>query len=322
MERVRPIVARDVSLGVSGAAHRRQLRKALRYLRALASALTTRAGVVYLVASDGPWAVADALVAAAARLRRRRLLVHHHAWSYLPEPTWPPSWVFRAGGAHATHVVLCRCMGDQLAATYGSRRVQVLSNAAFVPPGPEPGTQRSPTAQLRLLLLSNLTMDKGVGRAIALLETLVERGESVELTLAGPIVERGVDDAVASAVERGLPVRPIGYVDRAERDRLLEESDLLLFPSTYRNEAEPMVVLEALAAGLPVLAARLGCIEDLVGELGWVAPASGRFDGWAADRICNAGVRGRSADRARARERSRTLHTRGVSQLDDLLAAL
>jgi glycosyltransferase involved in cell wall biosynthesis len=213
-------------------------------------------------------------------------------------------------------------MADELAAAYGPRRVMVLSNAAFVPPGPRPGAHRPSAGHLRLLLLSNLTMDKGVGRAIALTEILAARGASVELTLAGPTGEPAVDDAIASAIDRGLPVRRIGYVDRADRDRLLAESDLLLFPSTYRNEAEPLVVLEALAAGLPVLAARLGCVEEMVGQLGWVAPESAPFEAWAADRISEAVARDRSADRARARERSRSLHAQGIAQLEHLLAAL
>lgn len=46
---------------------------------------------------------------------------------------------------------------------------------------------------------------------------------------------------------------------------------MLLFPSTYAFEAQPLVIIEALSSGVPVVAYDVGSIPDLV------PPAAGRL---------------------------------------------
>jgi glycosyltransferase involved in cell wall biosynthesis len=77
-------------------------------------------------------------------------------------------------------------------------------------------------------------------------------------------------------LERRPPpsVRFVGQLEPAAvRDWMLR-SRALVFP-TWLYEGQPMSVLEAFAAGLGVLASRLGGNAELVGGLGdgWLAPA-------------------------------------------------
>jgi glycosyltransferase involved in cell wall biosynthesis len=54
-----------------------------------------------------------------------------------------------------------------------------------------------------------------------------------------------------------------GLVTGSEKDRLLRESDFLLFPPR-EPEGHPRVVLEAIAAGMPVVTTAQGAIPETV----------------------------------------------------------
>ena len=56
--------------------------------------------------------------------------------------------------------------------------------------------------------------------------------------------------------------------------------DLLLFPSRYRHEAAPMVVLEAASRSVPALAHPVGSLPELVCSADLIAPI-GEFAGRA-----------------------------------------
>jgi glycosyltransferase involved in cell wall biosynthesis len=65
-----------------------------------------------------------------------------------------------------------------------------------------------------------------------------------------------------------------GAVTTAEdKQRLYESADLFVFPGV-QQEGQPLVVLEAMAAGLPVIFTNRGCLRETViqGHNGWEVP--------------------------------------------------
>ncbi|MEP6861446.1 MAG: glycosyltransferase family 4 protein [Deltaproteobacteria bacterium] len=104
-------------------------------------------------------------------------------------------------------------------------------------------------------------------------------GSILMLTRRVPI--KGIDLAITAARDHrlviagggpdryahGSNVTLLGEVDPARRDELLSTASLVIIPSRVlpngRTEGTPLVALEALAAGVPVIASRTGGLADL-----------------------------------------------------------
>jgi glycosyltransferase involved in cell wall biosynthesis len=108
-------------------------------------------------------------------------------------------------------------------------------------------------------------------------------------------------DELATQIARlGVPVRLLGR--RADVDDHLLAADALAVTSNF--EALPMVILEALAAGLPVIATRVGGIHEVVrdGVEGiLVAPGDAVAVADALERMADPVLRAAFGEAARAR---------------------
>jgi glycosyltransferase involved in cell wall biosynthesis len=171
-------------------------------------------------------------------------------------------------------------------------RVRVKPNSVA-----DPGPRRTPAARSRtVVFIGRLAPDKGVD---VLLEAWRRLGDpSLELVVGG-------DGPARRDLERrfaGPGVRFLGRLEPASVRELMLSARALVFPSRA-YESQPMVVLEALAAGLPVLASDLGGRHEILGPLGpaWLAPA-GDVAGWTAalGRLADPGFVAPAAVEARA----------------------
>jgi glycosyltransferase involved in cell wall biosynthesis len=106
------------------------------------------------------------------------------------------------------------------------------------------------------LAAGRLTEEKGFDTAIA-----AARASDVPLVIAG----EGPDEERLRDLAAGADVRFTGLLAPSELAELRKRAAVLLAPSRW-EEPCPYSVLEALAAGVPVLAANRGGLPELVGE--------------------------------------------------------
>ncbi|MGH7776438.1 MAG: glycosyltransferase [Candidatus Dormibacterales bacterium] len=120
-----------------------------------------------------------------------------------------------------------------------------------------------------LLYAGRLSPEKGVD---VLLEALARLDPVPEVLVAGDGPARGALEARAAALPPGR-VRFLGRVDKETVKDLMALSSAVVVPSRW-HENQPMVVLEAFAAGVPVVATSLGGLPELVedGVTGQVVP--------------------------------------------------
>jgi len=147
----------------------------------------------------------------------------------------------------------------------GLENIRAVPN--FLEAGMMSGLTREPIAPphdpMRLLFLSRVAREKGVLDAIEAARILRDRGVGIHLEIAG--TGGDLDDAKALSAEHGLDriVEFSGFVTGEDKMRVYLSSDVLLFP-TYWNEGFPYVLLEAMAAGLPIVSTTHGVIPHLL----------------------------------------------------------
>lgn len=146
-------------------------------------------------------------------------------------------------------------------AGFAPRRTAVVRNGI---PLPSEIASRQPDrtgARLSFLLLTRLTVEKGV-RVVLLALTALPRTLDFELVIAG----RGPLEAeVREAAARDPRIRFVGYVTGDAKAALLGAAHCLLLPSLWYENA-PVAVIEAAAYGLAVIASRIGGLPELVRE--------------------------------------------------------
>jgi len=225
---------------------------------------------VYFSISGGMGQIYDAVLIATARILRQDIFIHHHSYAYFGKRTLIAAIIVKAAGSRATHICLCRDMAARLKALYPeAKRVMTVSNAALVgTPQPRCSGHRK---TLVLGHLSNLLPDKGVDTVLEVFRRCQAAGLSMQLVLAGPVTDPGIQKMVIDLEMKFSSLFEYrGPAYGEEKDAFFRDIDVFLFPTRYRNEAQPLVILEALAAGVPVIAASRGCIWDDVGEAGFV----------------------------------------------------
>lgn len=303
--------------------HAQRLRRVAGALLRLICRSVRRHRTLYLAIAGGAGVIYDLLLAAAARACGYRIFIHHHAFTYLNARSHWTAMLIAIAGRTATHVCLCPTMAQRLREHYSfASKIVILSNAAFVVPAP---VQREPRpGPFRVGFLSNLLPEKGLDTAIDVVRLLREQQHEVTLSIAGPLTGHQSHALVERARQvLGDAMEYLGPVDGARKAAFFRCLDVFIFPTRYPNEAEPLVVLEALAAGVPVITTARGCLRDDVAA-GGVVLDSGAFTSAAAQTIA-----GWLADRQSLWERSAVAHERAAElnrearkQLDALIAAI
>ena len=133
--------------------------------------------------------------------------------------------------------------GVALEATFGLTRQSIgLSDSALV-----------------LCLASRAIFEKGWLEAVAAFKEIHAQGKNVELLLIG-------EGPAAESVKKALPpgVKLLGQV--ANLQDYLALADIVLLPSYFVGESLPLVLLEAMALGKPIVATPVGEIPALLGE--------------------------------------------------------
>ena len=125
-----------------------------------------------------------------------------------------------------------------------------------------PTLRKQKEKPFQMVYAGKLAFAKGLPQLLAAMSQLPSG--DFELTLVG----RGSGDEAAQILEQAASakgsVRYAGYLSQSELGDLFRRSDLFVLPSFY--EGLPLVVIEALACGLPVVVNELPGLKEWLGD--------------------------------------------------------
>lgn len=125
-----------------------------------------------------------------------------------------------------------------------------------LPTGEDPHGER-----LRLILVGRLSPEKGIGGLLQAL-ALVPAAQRPRLVIVGDGPMRAELDALVNELGLGELVSFVGRLPEAETLAEIARSDALVLPSFM--EGLPIVLMEAMALGKPVIATRVAGVPELV----------------------------------------------------------
>jgi glycosyltransferase involved in cell wall biosynthesis len=270
------IAASSISISPGNSAGwRHHLIRLSRTIRGFVQLISVGHRIVIMSVDGGLGILYNLMLALAMRARQHKILLYHHSASYVFSDSVLLGCLIALAGPDSLHIMCSERMAALFSRRYGERcRIIAVGNTAWMDsPKSYPRPYRR---KIRIGHLSGLTTDKGLDRAIDTLRELHRQRVEAELILAGAPMNDLANEIIAGAqAEFADAFQYLGVLSGGTKDEYYANLDYFLFPSLYRHETQSLVVPEALAAGVPVIAHDHHFVGELVGEKGGLLIPSG-----------------------------------------------
>lgn len=128
--------------------------------------------------------------------------------------------------------------------------------------------RKKSTNKINILFFSNLIPEKGYVTSLNAIKKLVEEGhKNLKLIIAGTptkLSEKVISNFFTQNPQLKDFVEIKGETYGEEKTKLFNSSDLFIFPSRFTQECMPLVIIEAMSVGMPVIASNIGAIPELI----------------------------------------------------------
>lgn len=132
--------------------------------------------------------------------------------------------------------------------------------------------------KIRILSIGRFVEKKGIRYGVEAVGSIVKEYPDIEYTIIGDGPLRDEIESIIDKMNLRETIRLLGWKSQEEILNVLKDSDILLAPSVTSKESDqegiPVVLMEAMAMGLPVISTYHSGIPELVqdGVSGFLAP--------------------------------------------------
>jgi glycosyltransferase involved in cell wall biosynthesis len=192
-----------------------------------------------------------------------RIIRHLHGRILEPRGLTPV--YFSARGADAVVAV-----SQAVASRVVDGPARVIYAGVTVPRGGPPAHPQRPTSEIILGTAGRLVELKGIEYLLSAASALRREFPALRVEIAGSGPHRRKLEAAVAPCGLEGHVEFLGWID--DLNSVLPRWDVFVMPSL--EEGFPIAALDAMAAGLPVVATSVGGVPDLIqdGKTGWLVP--------------------------------------------------
>jgi len=234
------------------------------YFSLISLIITKKPDLVYIPISYATLACTkDSIFIIISKLFGRKVICHLRGGSWLNSAGLLATWYIK--GVHRLvdgQIVLGESLKHLFAGILPTQKVFVVPNGKDIPYT----NKNRKDGNIRVLFIANIRRAKGVMDVLHAAPTVCAKCPNVEFLFAGAWNEVDVKDEVKAYLHqhRNLPIKWLGALRGKEKEEIIKSADIFVFPTYYPAEGHPWVIVEAMAAGLPIISTAHGAITESV----------------------------------------------------------
>jgi len=215
--------------------------------------------------------IRDVIMLSFLRMFDKKIIFHFHSMGY--KESYEKGSIFRRFLMERiyTDIDLCVCLSKS---NLGELRFLEPRNTKIIPYGIEDIYKKdfSETTKsnkkdnpVKLLYLGNIYKSKGVSMLLDATNDLFQQGYYFEVNFIGGIKDESYRKEIENhPAYKNESVNFLGIKTGQEKWDYFNESDIFCFPTFYENENFPVVLIEAMQFGLPIISTTWRSIPEMV----------------------------------------------------------
>ena len=216
--------------------------------------------------------------------RSRRIFLHHHSFRYVNKVSWLMYYISKKFRGSLNHVFLCNEMKNLFQIRYGEVDNVIIDNSAFITASNVRKEQKN-DGYITIGLISNLSHEKGLDIFLEIVRKICHNSSKYQAILAGPASSSDKLSIEEIGTDELFTLNYRGPVYGLDKIQFYKDIDILVFPTRYATEAQPLVIFEAHSYGVPVVSTPLGCIPDQISDYGGDIYNDENYGNYAIDKI-------------------------------------
>lgn len=228
-----------------------------------------RPNMVYItLTAKGIGFFKDALLVLLAKVHGKKVIIHFHnkGVQQRQHKTFD-NLLYKLVFNNSKVILLAPQLYQDVEKYVDERQVFYCSNGIPEKKVDEKGTEKS-VDPVVILFLSNLIISKGVLVLLEACRLLKERGISFHCNVVGGAGDLSEDGFQQKIYDLGVEnyVSYLGKKYGDEKHAVFADASIFVLPTFYENECFPLVLLEAMQYGLPLISTNEGGIASIITE--------------------------------------------------------